>query len=211
SLLPERVGFKTFFHKVMDALDSANVWETTYCRAVVQENIFIIPSKLPVYGDYLYKYQAASGHIFGPVALLCMQGHKIHSAEVQKLITYFEQYLIAMQLSDDMHDWEEDLARGHISTAVVQLLKDYNKKNKKKEVHLENDIDELRQIFWFTTIPTLAKKALTHTQQSRDALYSMKSIKDVAPLEQFILIPENSIREVLRNHQQSVQFLKNFI
>ncbi|MBY0328743.1 hypothetical protein K2Q02_01470, partial [Patescibacteria group bacterium] len=26
SLLPERVGFKTFFHKVMDALDSANVW-----------------------------------------------------------------------------------------------------------------------------------------------------------------------------------------
>jgi len=211
SVLPEKTRFKAFFHELMDNLDGANAWETAHCRMRVQENVVTIPATLPVYGDYVHKYRAASGHILGTVALLCMEEYKIDSVEVKNCISYFEHYLIAMQLSDDMHDWEEDLVRGHISTAVVQLLKDFNKKNKKKEVHLENDIDELRQTFWYTTLPTLAKKALFHTEESRTALYSMKSIKNFAPLEQFILYPERAAKEALDSQKQSVEFLKNFI
>lgn len=211
NILPEKSQFKVFFHELMDNLDAANAWETAHCRMRKEGSVISVPHKLPVYGDYIQKYRAASGHILGTIALLCMEGHKIHSVEIKNCISYFEHYLIAMQLSDDMHDWEEDLARGHISTAVVQLLKDFEKQYQKKEIHLEHDMDDLRELFWYTTLPTLAKKALSHAAESRKALYSMKSIKDFAPLEQFILYPERAANEALESQKRSVEFLKNFI
>lgn len=205
SVCGAKSDFNSFFHTLMDELDGANAWETRRCRAQIQDNIFQIPHQLPAYGNYTNKYRPPSGHIMGPLAVLVLSGYKIDSREAQYLIAYFKHYLIAMQMNDDMHDWEEDIRRGHISTAVDMLLRDFGVD--RKTINLKKDMEELRTIFWFTTLPKIAKKALNHTKNSRKALLSMKSLHDRSALEYFITSNQKIAEKALAEQRESVQFL----
>jgi len=207
-LLPEDTGFRTFFHKLMDNLDAANTWENIYCRAKVEGSKFIIPEKLPDYKNYELKYQPASGHILGPVAMLVSLGYSLNSPEVKNFILYFKNYLIAMQINDDAHDWEEDLRRGHISTVVDLLLRDLNWQ--KKEIDLEKDLDELKKVFWFKTLSKAEELAVYYTKKSRQALLCIDIFEDLSPLEKFIDITENIAKKALKEQEDSVKFLQNF-
>jgi hypothetical protein len=205
SALPPRARFSEFFHRLMDKLDAANAWETRCCRARTENAIFEIPDSLPDYGGYEKKYLPASGHVAGPVALLSYLGYGIDSAESKYCIEYFKHYLIAMQMNDDMHDWEEDLRRGHISTAVDILLRDLPPG--RKTINLEKDMEELRRMFWFVTLPKIAEKALRHLRKSRAALMSMRSIENPAPLLYFIDFNQKIAEKALTEQKHSVQFL----
>ena len=89
-----------------------------------------------------------------------------------------------MQINDDSHDWEEDMKRGHLSTVVVILLRDYLAQNPgKKEIDLVQDLPELQKIFWFKTIVTAAKIVVEYTNKSRQALQAMTILENPAPLE----------------------------
>lgn len=208
SLLPASSGFNRFFHKLMDDLDEANTWETTHCRAKVDGSKFIIPDHLPDYGDYEFKYRPASGHILGPVAMFVQLGYGLDSPEVKNIISYFKNYLIAMQINDDSHDWEEDLRRGHISTVVAMLLKDFA--CPKKEIDLNSDLLELKKVFWFKTIIKAAQITITHTEKSRQALKSIVIIEDAAPLERLINITENVAKKAIKEQKDSVKFLQSY-
>ncbi|HEV7702397.1 MAG TPA: hypothetical protein VGO63_03085 [Candidatus Paceibacterota bacterium] len=208
SLCGAKGDFNSFFHKLMDELDTANAWETSHCRARIQGNILEIPIPLPRYGNYINKYRPPSGHIMGPLAVLVMSGYKIDSKEAVFLIEYFKHYLIAMQMNDDMHDWEEDIRRGHISTVVDMLLRDFGVH--RKTINLETDMEELRHIFWFTTLPKIAQKALNHTKKSEAALLLMKSLSDRASLEYFIYSNQKIAEKALKEQHQSVQFLNAY-
>jgi hypothetical protein len=204
-------GFTTFFHQLMDKLDGANAWETSYCRAKIAGNILEIPDSLPHYGDYERKYYPTSGHVLGPLAILLLSGYSLNSKEAKHLIKYFKHYLIAMQMNDDMHDWEEDLKRGHVSTVLDILLRDFGaKRNKRKTINLEKDMGELRKLFWFTTLPKIAGIALNHVKLSRSALLSMKSIENPASLEYFINLNQKIAEKALNDQKESVQFLNAY-
>jgi len=163
--------FNYFFRKLMDKLDAANTWEAVNCRTKVSGSKIEIPQSVPVYGNYDLAYEPSSAHILDPVAMLYYLDYQQNSSEVQNLISYFRNYLIAMQVNDDAHDWKEDLERGHLSAVVVMLLKDYQEKYPdKKEIDMEKDLSELQKIFWFKTIVSAAKTAVWHTDKSRQAL-----------------------------------------
>ncbi len=211
SLLPKETSFNKLFTELMDKLDAANTWETISCRTKVDGNKFIIPKILPEYGDYEFKYRPASGHILGPVAILYLLGYDKNSKEVLDLIKYFRHYLIAMQINDDAHDWEEDMQRGHLSTVVVILLQDWKEKYPdKNEIDLKEDSEELKKIFWFKTIKKACEKAVIHTKQSREALDSMTILEDSSPLEHFINIAEDAARKALDEQKNSMKFLEEF-
>ncbi|HOI60208.1 MAG TPA: hypothetical protein PKU93_02670 [Candidatus Pacearchaeota archaeon] len=208
SLFPEKIMFNNFFHKLMDKLDAANTWENIHCRAKIIESKLIIPETLPDYGDYSLKFYPSSGHIFGSVAIFCALGYY---SEVKPLITYFKHYLIAMQINDDAHDLEEDLGRGHLSTVAALVIKDFKEKYPlKKEIDLNNDLKEIKQIFWFKTVKDAAEIAIYHTQKSREALKSITILEDCAPLEHYINIVENVAKNTLIEQKKSIDFLKNF-
>lgn len=206
SILPESTGFRKFFHDLMDGLDAANNWETIHCRAEVRGSKFIIPDNLPDYGDYEFKYRPASGNILGPIAMLVSLGYGLDSPEVKNLISYFRNYLIAMQINDDAHDWEEDMKRGHLSTVVVMLLKDSGWS--KKEIDLETDLLELKKVFWFKTIAKIAQTAINHTEKSREYLRSMTVLENPTPLERFINLTEGVAKKALKEQKESVDFLR---
>lgn len=200
-----------FFSSLMDNLDAANNWEILSCRAKVKNNIFYIPKKIPDYKNYEAKYQAASGHILGPIAMLKMIEKKISPRELDKVVAYFKNYLIAMQINDDSHDWKEDLERGALSTVTVMLIKNWLKKfPNNKKIHLKNDLKKLESIFWFKTIKEAANQAIYHCHLAEEALNSLKIIKDRTPLQKFIEIPKRIANEALEKQQQSIAILENF-
>ena len=208
NVLPAMPEFRTFFHSLMDKLDGANAWETRHCRTRVEGGRFFVPKVLPEYGEYDQKFYPASGHMLGSVALLAGLGYDLQSAEVQHLIEYFKQYLIAMQLNDDGHDWEEDMARGHISTVVDMLLRDLQWEG--ETIDLVKDKAALQQALWFKTLPRVVEKTLHHTQLSRRALESMMVIENLEPLAEYFRMSERSVLAAQKEQQRSVEFLQAF-
>lgn len=203
--------FRVFFHDLMDKLDAANTWETIYCRTKVINSKFTIPDKLPDYGNYDFKFYPASGQILGPVAMLAKVGFTLNSQEVSDLTDYFKNYLIAMQINDDAHDYIEDMERGHLSTVVVMLLYDWQEKYpEQKEIDLVADLKKLQELFWLKTIKTACELAVTYTTLSREALAKLYFLEDPAPLAHFINIAENVARTALDEQQKSIDFLREF-
>ncbi len=202
-VLPAETGWRDFFHGLMDQLDGANTWETVHCRARVAGARVSVPERLPAYGDYEAKYLPAAGHLLGPVALLVMLGFPLESPQVRGLISYFRHYLIARQLADDMHDWEEDLRRGHLSTVVVMLLEDFCRTG---ELDLDAELAELRQIFWSKTIPRAARTAITHADAAEEALEAL-ALEDPAPLRRLADRTRAVAERALREQADSAAFL----
>lgn len=201
--------FILFFKKIMDKLDEANNWETNYCRLKVRNNQIIIPEKIIDYKNYEKKFYPAAGQIIGPIAVLNQEGYKINSPEIKLLIDYFKNYLIAMQINDDAHDWEEDLNRGHLSTVTVILIKDWLKINPtKKLIDLQKDLPTLKEIFWKKTIKKAANITLKHTKKSRFFLKKMIFLKEFKYLEHFINISENIAYQALRERKRGIDLLK---
>jgi hypothetical protein len=209
--LPKNPEFRTFFHYLMDELDAANTWETIYCRAKVVGSKFIIPDKLPEYGDYNLKFYPAAGQILGPIAILLKAGFSLESSEASNLTDYFRNYLIAMQINDDAHDYIEDMERGHLSTVVVMLLYDWKIKYPEiKEIDLVTDLRKLQELFWFKTIKTACEIALTYTLKSRKSLDRLYFLENKLPLAHFIDIAENVAKTALSEQKRSLQFLNEF-
>jgi hypothetical protein len=208
NLLPEVPDFRIFFQTIMDGLDEANNWETIHCRAEIRGSKFIIPERLPDYGSYEFKYRPASGHILGSVAILLKSGFSLGSPEVMKLIEYFKNYLIAMQINDDSHDWEEDLRRGHISTVVAMLLDDLAWP--RREIDLETDLPELKKVFWFKTIKKAAQIAATYAGRSKQALGCVAAIENRAPLEKYANLVAAVAGQAISKQQESEDFLRAY-
>jgi len=208
TLLSKDSGFSIFFEQLMDNLDAANFWETQTCRTKIEGSAFHIPKTLPNYEDYENKFRPASGHILGSVAMLMLLGYKIDSPEVKNFIDYFRHYLIAMQINDDAHDWEEDMRRGHISTVVDLLLLDFGRKE--GIIDLEKDLPELKKVFWFKTIKKAAETAISHTEKSRQALNNVGVFEDIKPLERIIDTSENIAKKALKEQMESVNFLETY-
>lgn len=203
--------FRPFFHDLMDKLDGSNAWEVENCRAKVEGNIFHIPATLPDFGDYENKYRPASGHILSSVAILTQFGKELKTEDWGNIISYFKHYLVAMQLNDDAHDWEEDLQRGHLSTVVTLLLNDLKKSGwKKQTIDLNTDLPEIRKIFWFTTMSQYVKIVLSQTDTSRKALRSISIIEEPDLLEHIITTTENVARRAERESTDSEALLKEY-
>ncbi len=209
--LPDDKEFRPFFHDLMDKLDGSNAWEVENCRAKVEGSIFHIPATLPDFGDYENKYRPASGHILSSVAILTQFGKELKTEDWGNIVSYFKHYLVAMQLNDDAHDWEEDLQRGHLSTVVTILLNDLKNSGwEKQTIDLSTDLPEIRKIFWFTTMPQYVKIVLAQTDISRKALRSISIIEEPDLLERIITTTENVARQAERESTDSGAILKEY-
>lgn len=203
----EKSEYGKFFSRVMNELDAANCWELERCRARVSAGVFHIPEHLPPYGDYSKKYEPASGHILGPILLLALSGRKVFGEEARNLELCFKHLLIAMQLLDDMHDLEEDMKRGHISTAAAALLQELPPE--KKEINLKKEMPELKRIFWFSVVPKLSKEAVARCRRARRALMAIRAIENPVFLEKLIFAREKAAREALVLCADSAAFIKS--
>jgi hypothetical protein len=106
---------------------------------------------------------------------------------------------------------EEDLRYGRLSTAAAMLLRDWLSVHPGSgSINLEKEINDLRQMFYFTTLEKISAEVLRHTEASRVALRKVSFIEDFAPLEKFINLTEAAARRAFNEQKTIKDFLKSF-
>jgi hypothetical protein len=195
-------AFSKIFTETMDTLDSANAWEVANCRA---KNARAIPN----YENGTRLAERSLGHALGPIAIFCALGFGAKSPELKNLKKLFEEYLIARQLNDDAHDWEEDLRAGHVNAIGAKLLRDSGKETL-QEKFSEDEILAMQKIFWDKTINAAAADILAHAANARKLLRKIPAIKDPSFFEHIIAPLENSAKEALAEKERALDFLKAY-
>ncbi len=189
-VLPYETGFANFSKKIFDTIDNANMWEVSHCR-----NVDILPD----YGNYSQLAEKSLGHILGPMAILFVLGYKDNSFEIENTMKFFRHYIIARQLNDDAHDWEDDLKRGQINAVGITILKESKHKN--------HTIEELKSIFWEKTIVGLCKDIFLHTKLARKQIKKISIIKNTALFEKIISSIEGSAKKAIKERDQTLKFI----
>lgn len=195
-------GFSKIFTQIMDKLDSANTWEIANCRT---KNTHAIPD----YGNGTRLAERSLGHALGPIAILYSLKLPSKSSELKNVKKFFEEYLIARQLNDDAHDWEEDLRAGHINAIGAKLLRDSGKEIV-PENFSEDEILSMQKMFWDKTINGAAADILAHAANARKLLRKILTIQDASFFEKLLVPLENSAREALAEKERALAFLKEY-
>lgn len=193
SVLPLETGFSDFSKRIFDRIENANAWEVRHCRNT---------KKLPDYGDYARLAERSLGHALTPAALLFALGHRENSAAVKSIMQFFVHYIIARQLNDDAHDWEDDLSRGQINAAGTKVLRIARGKN--------TDSEELKKIFWEKVVVVLCKEMMQHVNRARQTLMRMPQISDKTFFNRLLDKIEKSGEEALVERDATMKFIRTY-
>jgi len=207
SILPEETGFPSFFQQTMDALDGANTWEATHTR--VGFKLLSIPD----YGDYSIIADRSMGHALGPAAILFYLGYNPASPEFKSLMQFFKHFLIARQINDDAHDWEEDLKRGHINSVGALLLKRWKGAVSPVQWSMndfQNNHFALQQMFWHDLLIEVCQLVLNHAGLARESLRELSFFADFSSFEKLLTPTENSAKKALKEQNDAVKFLETY-
>ncbi len=151
---------RELFLYVTEAMDASQEWEEKNCRIEKRGDYFVL-NTVPKYGRYEVLAQKSCGLVLAPAAVLIEDGHNPESALVQSIIDFCSQYLIARQLSDDGHDWQQDLRAGKLNSVSAALATKYLEVG--SVYHTEDTIEHLAKLFWCEDIKELSTTILFHT------------------------------------------------
>ncbi len=198
NVLSKKTGFPGFFKKILDIIDSANTWEQSNCRF---KGRLVKDIPLPDYKDFSKLAERSLGHSLGPATILFSLGYNENSQEVQSLMEFFKDYIIARQLNDEAHDWEQDLNKGHINAVGSLILREVKKKE---------DLLRLQEIFWYDVSVGVCNSMLNNVQKARQALMALPIVADTSLFEKLLAPIESSARQTIEKQKETIKFLKSY-
>lgn len=188
-----------------NAMDHANAWELAHCRFKrAGENIVI--SQLPHYGTYKILADRCSGHILGllAIAILCDVSDEAYT-HIEKGLRH---YLIARQLSDDIHDWKEDFAAGHASSTVAHILQHLQVA---PDTHSFASLQAaMQKNFWQHSMENFTTIIVRHIRLSRQHLLQSGLLDKAGPLFTLHDRLEAIASQSLSEYQSSKAFLSSY-
>ena len=187
-----------------NCMDSANSWELERCRFRVTTKTIQI-ADLPDYGSKKVLARRAQGHIIGP--LLELRGSGLSHLRQLAVKQGLDQYLIARQLNDDVHDWKQDFQKGHISFVVAYLLKSVN--IEPKSYSLKELTAQLETHFWHKGFSEICRMILASCKDARRLLAEDALITD-GPFIQLIASIEKSVQDSRRLYKNQRQFFSYY-
>lgn len=201
-----------FFNATLDTIDSAGAWEISHCN-IPSPGRFLLPpmADLPAFGDYSNLANRSIGYAMGPLAELRVAGFDPDSAGYRNIESFFRHYLIARQLNDDAHDWEEDLRRGRINPASALLIKKYCERFPGcSPIDLNSSFPHLREFFWREIIDDIASLIHAHVQASRRARDASNIIGGTGFMENALNRLEAGAAKAVTERNGVLKFLANF-
>ena len=115
--------FHEYFHRVMAVVDNANAKESNRVPVKFHRGNLIIDKKLFSTAKSINKlHEKSIAHVLGVVAIYSLLKKSTSSSETSSANKFFENYLSARQMIDDMHDWEEDLSMGKLNSSSAQMV-----------------------------------------------------------------------------------------
>lgn len=200
--------FTILLHKTLQAIDEANMWELTKSRALPGKPIAI--RSLPDYADLSMLADRSLGHLLVPAAVGLIGTRQLGSFSQSALESFYRHYLIARQLNDDAHDWEQDLLHGQLTAVVCLLLRAFAVAQNISKVDPIRDIDALRQYFWNNCLATVNGLISGHTQAARQTLRTKLSVEDNSCFDQWLDRLEEATRIALIERDKAVEFTATF-
>lgn len=205
NIFPQHHPFQQTILSTFTAMDHANAWEIAHCR-FKRAGEDIIISKLPRYNHFEILADRCSGHILGSLAIasLCDVSGDAR-AHLEKGLRH---YLIARQLSDDIHDWKEDFSAGHASSTVTHMLKWLNIQ---PGVHSFTSLSEaLQENFWLHSMENFTAIIVRHLHHSRRHLLQSGILEVNGPLFSLHDRLETIAKQSLSEYYSSKAFLDQY-
>ncbi|HVV67110.1 MAG TPA: hypothetical protein VHB72_03505 [Candidatus Saccharimonadales bacterium] len=205
--LPENPSFRTLVQSTFDTIDGANAWELAHCRFGLDGQTVII-GNLPDFKDLSKLAERSLGHGLAPLAILAHAGHATTSMAFRQTKLAFNHYLIAKQLCDDMHDWQEDLQRGHCTYVVARLLEDLGIRTGRH--NLSDLLRQGQRKFWHDTLPSLCREAERHVALSRKAIGKAAVFKPNDILSELLENIEFTLNDTVQKQTAAKNFLQHY-
>lgn len=158
-MIPQDNLFQKTIDQLFNDIDEANAWELETCRFRVRRGIIRL-SSLPHYQQNEVLARRSGIHILGPLIAVHSSPLGKDARKMKYLHDGLQQYLIARQLSDDIHDWKEDLAAGHVTAVVAQLLADNT--HTAKRIHVKALTAALQHSFLQHSMYTICQCIIHH-------------------------------------------------
>lgn len=111
---------------IFNNLDRANCSEIQQTKLKIINGVVEIPNKLPAIKNMGTLSDKSLALALGPIALLDYLSYPKYKKDMPDLLNFFRYTLAAKQLSDDSHDWLEDLRNGLVTRAnkpIIQAAK----------------------------------------------------------------------------------------
>ncbi len=152
-----------YIKKIFDAVDQSYAHEFNY-NHISSKNRDDLRNQLVNYIDPTPL--RSCGHTLGPKILLQIAGQQ--ETNENNLSLFFTNYLTAKQISDNLHDWREDINNDLLTNVTQPILLTWCERHQPHEVFdVKKDMLELEKIFWSTTHNTLLQSGLYHINQAR--------------------------------------------
>lgn len=189
--------------RILDDIDQANAWEINHCTVKIRQGNFVTPSVLPDFKNLHQLAKKSLGHALGPIAILLLMGFGKDSLQVKNLTKYFLHYIIARQLNDDAHDWQEDLQSGRLTYVNSLVLQQVAQRN----INLKKDGQNLKDIFWAHVMPVVARDIFFHTDQARKRLQGMNFLKNMEGFNTMLQPAELATKQALTESERTREFV----
>lgn len=199
-------GLDEYFSKLMDEMEEANYWEVKHCRFEAGKKYNL--RDIPDFGGLENLAGKSIGHSLSGVAILLSQ--KVEKKVIEKYLAVFRNYLIARQLNDDAHDWEEDLRRGQINAVGAMVLRDWQKICKKKEVDLKKDLEKLQVIFWEKTIKKVSRIIVSKVDFAKKLIIDLRPDFDLSFLNKKLDNLRGAAKRAMVESREAREFMEGF-
>lgn len=203
-ILPDHAGFQQYVRQAFIAVDAANAHEIQHWRFTVSSQHITIGA-IPNFADGQWLADRALLHILGPMAIVAGCGYQPSDKTWQAIVKSLRHYLIARQLTDDLHDWADDLQAGRFSYVVADILQSLSLTP--GVYRLDKLLQGARQHFWRHHLPTLCRDISRHISRSRRGLQPYIG-HQANQLFAFLDTLEASLKAALDKQQQSGEFLR---
>jgi len=141
----------------------------------------------------------SSGYSVGPLAMMHTLGYSFDSDTTQKVVSYFENVILALQLSDDAHDWEDDIENFR-RNSVVEMLPMISKLSRGKR----------HQYFWERGIDRVLEKIQLFCDEARKAYVSLSGVKEIHVFEGPIKKIEKMALKTQESKKVAIDFLQEY-
>lgn len=183
------------YHTLMDTVDMANAEEL---RRRSLTNYYFDKKDVDHLAD------KSIGHALGPLAIIILLGYTQESKEFKNMLLFFNHYLVAKQLNDDAHDWEEDLQKKRITPVVALIL------TRARERKIRKTRRNLQEFFWKEIIQEICELIHQHARKAKMALKQSTLIADPTYLETLLEAPVQAAAKALEEQKNVKAFLKTY-
>jgi len=200
-------AFSNLVAQTFDTVDTANAWELEHCRFITTGTSIRI-AQLPNYGRLQSLYNRSLSHSLPVIGTLAAAGLATDSPAVQSIQKALHHYLIVRQLSDDLHDWKEDVQVGHISYVVARILSDAHVS--KGDHHLAKLLPRLERAFWRESARAIAQEMAQHVIAAKQLLAKSRLTTHNNVIGQLVQELEDIANRLIAEQSETRIFLQTF-